>query len=387
MGRCPASPSGLRGVRECCNGSAIHGGARRCPDADGLRENVEDGITGIVVSRRERRAPTAGSARSAGERSGIASRDGCRGTRARPVATFTESTRSRPSAPSMSASSRYRWRMTARVDLVWLGVDAEPPAWPARRGVPRRSRRARDPRAHRSRALEPSPADAWLFWDSLLAPPRPDTCDRTARSHPGDIWHAGPALGLAGAPGIIDYISPDVDVQSRRRMSCWRRPAGASRSAPVWCARACCAGGRRGPTSTRSTPHRSNGGTAASRTAFFHATRRPCSAPPRTPRGVPITLADEFRFARALFDTRWRAWAAIRAAITGYARFEDIADAWLVARPEGTLQRRRPLRAAERPVLDAETCASRSSSRLSTATTICARFCNSLALRPCARSR
>ncbi len=52
-----------------------------------------------------------------------------------------------------------------------------------------------------------------------------------------------------------------------------------------------------------------------------------------------LTLTDEFRFARARFGARWCAWAAMRAAITGYARFEDIADAYLASRSQPALPR------------------------------------------------
>jgi GT2 family glycosyltransferase len=45
-----------------------------------------------------------------------------------------------------------------------------------------------------------------------------------------------------------------------------------------------------------------------------------------------LTLPDQFRFARLRFGAKWTVWAALRAALTGFARFEDLADALLASR-------------------------------------------------------
>jgi hypothetical protein len=220
--------------------------------------------------------------------------------------------------------------MTARTDLVWLGVDAEPPAWPPgeviRAGAePRALREVIDP------ALERSRADAWLFWDSSLVPPRPDTVLEML-AHPGDIWHAGLALGLGGAPRIIDFISPTWTFNRDPDASCeatsWRvslRACLVRTSVLRW----------RKPRADFETLDAASlewGHHCITHGALPRHAPSLLPAPPRNSAPV-LSLADEMRFARALFDTRWVAWAAIRAAIAADARFEDIADAWLASRP------------------------------------------------------
>ncbi len=115
----------------------------------------------------------------------------------------------------MSASSRYHWRMTARVDLIWLGAAAEPPAWPFG-AMYRAAANARAVHELIAARAARSTADAWLFWDSALAPPAPERALELL-DRPGDVWHAGLALGSAGAPRIIDLHSAHMDLQPRRR--------------------------------------------------------------------------------------------------------------------------------------------------------------------------
>ena len=128
MGRCPASPRGLRGVRECRYRSASHAVPVVCTDADGLPENVADGITGLVVSRRDAGATAEALARLA--RDPGLRRDMGDAGRQRVLSHFQLNDQIAAFSALYERVSRYRWRMTARVDLVWLGADAEPPAGP-----------------------------------------------------------------------------------------------------------------------------------------------------------------------------------------------------------------------------------------------------------------
>jgi GT2 family glycosyltransferase len=219
--------------------------------------------------------------------------------------------------------------MTARVDLVWLGDAAEPPAWPLgavlRAGVSARA-------VHEiitTRAGE-SPADAWLFWDGSIAPPH-STRVADLLAQPGDIWHAGLSLGLASAPAIIDFITPTWT---------FNRDPDASIGATSWrvSLRACLV---RTSVLRWSAPQPDFDSLDGASLEWGHRCisrgvlprHVPSLLPPATPAVASrLTLADQLRFARLRFGTKWSAWAAFRAAFTGYARLEDIADALLAAR-------------------------------------------------------
>jgi glycosyltransferase involved in cell wall biosynthesis len=55
--------------------------------------------------------------------------------------------------------------------------------------------------------LPRSHADAWLWWDATLGSPDPERV-RHALSRPGDLWHAGLCLGMAGLPGLLHFARP-----------------------------------------------------------------------------------------------------------------------------------------------------------------------------------
>lgn len=50
-------------------------------------------------------------------------------------------------------------------------------------------------------------ADTCLFWDPALGLPDQDLI-LSLLAQPADVWHAGLTLGLAGMPGLIDYVAP-----------------------------------------------------------------------------------------------------------------------------------------------------------------------------------
>ena len=223
----------------------------------------------------------------------------------------------------------YPRAMAPRIDLIWLGSTAGAPAWTLGEVV-RAEGTAASVHGTIDRDAQNSRADAWLFWDSSLPLPADDRVTETF-SRPGDLWHVGLALGLGGAPGIIDFISPtwtfNRDPDAKIEATSWRVSLRAClvRMAVL-----------------RWSPPRPDFDTldAASlewghrcimygvlpRTAPRLIARRPSKT------GAAITLADELRFARARFGTRWAAWAAARAAMTNYAPFEELANAWLSSR-------------------------------------------------------
>ena len=49
--------------------------------------------------------------------------------------------------------------------------------------------------------------DAWLFWDASLGMPDPERIQAILEL-PGDLWHAGLALGMSGLPRLMDYVAP-----------------------------------------------------------------------------------------------------------------------------------------------------------------------------------
>lgn len=57
------------------------------------------------------------------------------------------------------------------------------------------------------RQLLTSQAEAWLFWDAVLGEPDPQIV-ASLLDRPGNGWHAGLRLGMAGQPGLLDFVAP-----------------------------------------------------------------------------------------------------------------------------------------------------------------------------------
>lgn len=92
------------------------------------------------------------------------------------------------------------------IDLIWLSDAAPPPAWTLGQVLTARL----EPREIASlvqTALPRSTADAWLFWDAALGIPNPEIMLK-AYHRPGDAWHCGLRMGLAGLPGALDFVNP-----------------------------------------------------------------------------------------------------------------------------------------------------------------------------------
>jgi hypothetical protein len=94
--------------------------------------------------------------------------------------------------------------MSCEITLVWIGAGEASP-WP--KGPTLRVE------AHPfaldeciERELPRSRAVAWLFWDGGLGAPDPARIEE-ALSRPGDLWHAGLRLGMAGLPRAIDHVA------------------------------------------------------------------------------------------------------------------------------------------------------------------------------------
>jgi len=74
-------------------------------------------------------------------------------------------------------------------------------------------------------ALPEHHADAWFFWDTRLGAP-PQTIFEHLLNQPVDIWHAGLKLGAGGRPGLLDFVAPTrmftCDPNSEIEATSWR---------------------------------------------------------------------------------------------------------------------------------------------------------------------
>lgn len=95
--------------------------------------------------------------------------------------------------------------MNTEIALLFVG-DGEPPVWT---GGPvfRSDGRPASVAECLARELPGSTAGAWLFWGGESGVPDLGRV-REALTRPGDLWHAGLRLGMAGLPGAIDHVSP-----------------------------------------------------------------------------------------------------------------------------------------------------------------------------------
>ncbi len=92
-----------------------------------------------------------------------------------------------------------------RVDLFWIDAASGPrPAWSLGRAY---SSGGRPRDVAEALAAREAGADYVLLWDAALGAPD-ETNIMAVASTPGDVWHAGLALGMGGLPRVIDYVEP-----------------------------------------------------------------------------------------------------------------------------------------------------------------------------------
>ena len=179
----------------------------------------------------------------------------------------------------------------------------------------------------------PAPPAALLFWDAALGAP---DADRVAALlvGPGDVWHAGLRLGMAGLPRLIDYVDPvwrfNRDPDADAPGVSWRL------SLRACLVRAAVLGALGGPDPDFDTLAGAAlelgrrwiaGGAMMRYVPDLVAEAALQSAPTDAP-----TLADEFRFVRRRYGRVWAAWAAWRAVRHGVAP-ATTARAWRAAAP------------------------------------------------------
>ncbi len=92
------------------------------------------------------------------------------------------------------------------VNLVLLGETENPCSWPSGKVWSVKKSPEEVAGFIRRHAITDT-ADAWFFWDSEFGRPEPDSV-LSLLSLPGDVWHAGLRLGLAGQPGLFSFVRP-----------------------------------------------------------------------------------------------------------------------------------------------------------------------------------
>lgn len=198
-----------------------------------------------------------------------------------------------------------------RVDILWLtSADDALPSWElgqllAVSPTPAAVARALD-------MLE-APAEYVLFWDARLGRPDPERL-RMAAQVGGDVWHAGLVMGMAGLPGLLDFVNPNWrftrDPDPDLMATSWRLSLGACLVRSEVLARL------RGPIPAFDTLA---GASLELGHRWISTGALMRHVPDLLPRDValapfePPSLADELRFVRARFGGRWTRWALWRA--------------------------------------------------------------------------
>lgn len=221
--------------------------------------------------------------------------------------------------------------MSNRIDLVWLSEEPAP-GWllgdvhscPADVvGVERLIA------THLDRSL----AAAWLFWDGSLGPPPPCTLLQDLVTRPGDVWHAGLALGTSGLPGLLDFIAPtwmlNRDPDPRIEATSWRLSL-----------RACLLrvdvlrqmGGVHPGFKSLTAGALEMGHRWITRGVLMRHVPALCPQRSRSETAV-APLDDEIRFCIHRFGRRWTRWAVLQAVASGYAQASTLLGAWVSARP------------------------------------------------------
>lgn len=164
-----------------------------------------------------------------------------------------------------------------------------------------------------------SSAAALLFWDPALGPPDPQRIAR-ALERPGDVWHAGLALGLGGLPQLLDCVHPTWMLH---------RDPPAAIEATSWrlSLRACLA--RREVVARLGGPRRGYRTLAGASLELGHRWLLRGALPRHLPwlfddgveaGAVELPLEDELRFLNHRFGDRWLRWGVLRGVASGSVR-------------------------------------------------------------------
>lgn len=239
--------------------------------------------------------------------------------------------------------------MTVSVDLVWLGPAENVPPWSFGSASFAGSSPASVAEAL-DRLLVSGRASPWiLFWaPSAGSVPDADMLDRLL-GQPGDVFHAGLALGTGGLPRLIDFVAPtwmlnrdpDVTIEA----TSWRLSLAACLVRTDALRQL---GGVRADFHTIVGAGLELGHRLVSRGAFVrHVPSLLGSGAPSPSWPVILPVEDELRFVALRFGRRWARWAITRAILSGTMGVVEVLRA---ARQLAHLQMPPPLPAYQRPV-------------------------------------
>lgn len=202
------------------------------------------------------------------------------------------------------------------IDLIWLSSDfASFPHWPHGQVYVARPT-AVDTHAAVRHVQNAATADYCLFWDAALGVPDIRRL-HAAAALPGDGWHAGLKLGLAGQPDLLDTVDPvwslNRDPRPDQTAMSWRLSL---RACLVKTAVLAQLGGPDPAFDTLSGASLELGHRWIRQGAFLtHVPgliRQEMPAP-----SSPPTLADGLRFVHGRYGRMWSAWAGWRAMASG----------------------------------------------------------------------
>jgi glycosyltransferase involved in cell wall biosynthesis len=235
------------------------------------------------------------------------------------------------------------------MDLVWLGAAEDAPPW-SRGSVSFAGSSPASVAEALDRLLASERASPWiLFWaPSAGSPPDADILDRLPRQ-PGDVFHAGLALGTGSLPRLIDFVAPtwmlNRDPDATIEATSWRLSLAACLVRTDVLRQL---GGVKAEFLTMVGSGLELGHRLISRGAFVrHVPALLRSGPPSPSWCANLPLEDELRFVALRFGRRWARWAVARAILSGAV---GAAEALRAARRTANLRKPPELSAYRCPV-------------------------------------
>ena len=209
--------------------------------------------------------------------------------------------------------------MRVPVDLVWLAAAEDAPPW-SRGSVSCAGSSPANVAEALDLLLASERTSPWiLFWaPSAGEVPDLDVLDRLP-GQPGDVFHAGLALGMGGLPALIDFVAPtwmlNRDPDATIEATSWRLSLAACLVRTDALRQL---GGVRADFHTIAGAGLELGHRLISRGAFVrHVPSLLRSTAPSPSRTVDLPLEDELRFVALRFGRRWARWALARAILSG----------------------------------------------------------------------
>ncbi|MGE5718162.1 MAG: hypothetical protein ACM369_16055, partial [Acidobacteriota bacterium] len=227
--------------------------------------------------------------------------------------------------------------MRLPVDLVWLGTAEDAPRWSGGSVWFAGSSPANVAEALDSLLASDRTSPWILFWGPSAGEiPDADVLDRL-REQPGDVFHAGLALGTGGLPRLVDFVVPtwmlNRDPDATIEATSWRLSLAACLARTDALSRL---GGVRADFHTIVGAGLELGHRLISRGAFVrHVPSLLRSSAPSPSRPAVLPVEDELRFVVLRFGRRWARWALTRAILTGTV---GVAEAVSAARRLARLQ-------------------------------------------------